>query len=191
MCLARGPAKPGPGGQVPLPASGTRRDRQTGPARRKTRPQSSAGPGEPSLGQAPQGGRGYRHDFRGTAGRALRLDAGGAKCRCRFGQRPRRAAAMPGMAVRRQRDHPGDIGLPPARRSLPVPGLHQPGCRGGWRRPDRADVQPPPVPPVGASPGSTVLPEMVRLPPGAWVISTRRAWVLGETGMIRCRTPSA
>ena len=42
--------------------------------------------------------------------------------------------------------HPGAIGLPPARRSLPVPGLHQPVGRGGWRRPDRADVQPPPVP---------------------------------------------
>ena len=80
--------------------------------------------------------------------------------------------------------HPGAIGLPPARRSLPVLGLHQPVGRGGRRRPDRADVQPPPVPLAGAPPCSAVLPEMVRLPPGAWVISTRRAWVLGETGMI-------
>ena len=87
--------------------------------------------------------------------------------------------------------HPGAIGLPPARRSLPVLGLHQPVGRGGRRRPDRADVQPPPVPLAGAPPCSAVLPEMVRLPPGAWVISTRRAWVLGETGMVRCRTPSA
>ena len=38
---------------------------------------------------------------------------------------------------------------------------------GGWRRLDRADVQPPPVLPAGASPCSTVLPEIVRLPPGA------------------------
>jgi hypothetical protein len=30
VCLARGPAKPSPAGQAPLPASGTRRDRQTG-----------------------------------------------------------------------------------------------------------------------------------------------------------------
>jgi hypothetical protein len=29
VCLACGPAKPGPGGQAPLPASDTRRDRQT------------------------------------------------------------------------------------------------------------------------------------------------------------------
>jgi hypothetical protein len=38
-----------------------------------------------SLGQSPAGPPGYRHDFRGTAGRALRLDVGGAICRCRFG----------------------------------------------------------------------------------------------------------
>jgi hypothetical protein len=68
----------------------------------------------------------------------------------------------------------GAIGLPPTGRSLPAPGLHQPGCRGGWRRHDRADAQPPPLP-AGASPFSAVLPEMVRLPPEAWVISTRRA----------------
>jgi putative membrane protein len=30
----------GPGAQAPVPASGTRRDRQTGPARRQTKPQS-------------------------------------------------------------------------------------------------------------------------------------------------------
>ena len=54
------------------------------------------------------------------------------------------------------------------------------------------DVQPaPPVLPAGASPGSTVLPEMVRLPPAVRVISTRRAWVFGEAGMVTCRTPSA
>jgi hypothetical protein len=34
------PGKAGPGRQAPLPASGTRRDRQPGPARHKTRPQS-------------------------------------------------------------------------------------------------------------------------------------------------------
>ena len=65
---------------------------------------------------------------------------------------------------------------------------HNARCRCGWRWPDRADVQPPPA---AASPGSAVLPEMVRPPPGAWVISTRRGWVLGETGMVTCKTPSA
>jgi hypothetical protein len=122
---------------------------------------------------------------------AQHLDAGDAMRLRRFGTTiaPGSGDAWYGRPA--TAGHPGAIGLPPARRSLPVPGLHQPVCRGGWRRPDRADVQPPPVPPAGAPPGSAVLPEMVRLPPGAWVISTRRAWVLGETGMVRCRTPSA
>ena len=40
-----------------------------------------------------QGGRGYQHDFRGAAGRAQRLDADGAMCRYRFGQRPRQGMA--------------------------------------------------------------------------------------------------
>ena len=34
-------------------------------------------------------------------------------------------------------------------------------------------------------------PEMVRLPPVAWVISTRRGWLRGDAGMVTCRTPSA
>jgi C-terminal, D2-small domain, of ClpB protein len=49
----------------------------------------------------------------------------------------------------------------------------------------------PPVLPAGASPGSTVLPGTIRLPPAAWVTLTRRAWVLGDAGMVTCRTPSA
>ena len=55
------------------------------------------------------------------------------------------------------------------------------------------DIQPapPPVLPAGASPGSTVLPGTMRLPPAAWVTSTRRAWVFGDAGMVTCRTPSA
>jgi hypothetical protein len=44
---------------------------------------------------------------------------------------------------------------------------------------------------VGASRSSTVLAEMVRLPPAARVISIRRGWVLGDAGMVTCRTPSA
>ena len=32
---------------------------------------------------------------------------------------------------------------------------------------------------------------MVRPQPGAWVISTRRGWLRGDVGMVRCRTPSA
>ncbi len=50
---------------------------------------------------------------------------------------------------------------------------------------------PPPVLPAGASPGSTVLPATTRLPPGARVTSTRRAWAFGDAGMVTCRTPSA
>jgi hypothetical protein len=55
------------------------------------------------------------------------------------------------------------------------------------------DVQPapPPVVPAGASPGSTVLPGTTWLPPAARVTSTRRAWALGDAGMVTCRTPSA
>jgi len=55
------------------------------------------------------------------------------------------------------------------------------------------DIQPapPPVLPAGASPGSTVLPGTMRLPPAAWVTATRRAWVFGDAGMVTCRTPSA
>jgi hypothetical protein len=34
-------------------------------------------------------------------------------------------------------------------------------------------------------------PEMVRLPPDPWVIGTLRGWVLGEAGIVTCRTPSA
>jgi hypothetical protein len=128
------------------------------PARQAARPGLSH---EPASGEThprvrpPQGGRGYRHDFRGTAGRVLRLDAGGALCRCPFGQRPRRGAAMPGTAVRRQQDHPGRHRVAASSSFSAGPGLHQPGWRGGRRRPDRADVQPPPVPPAGAAvPGS-------------------------------------
>ena len=46
-----------------------------------------------------------------------------AVCWYRFGQQPLRGAAEPGTAIRRQHDHLGNIGLPPARRSLPAPGL--------------------------------------------------------------------
>jgi hypothetical protein len=55
------------------------------------------------------------------------------------------------------------------------------------------DIQPapPPVLPAGASPGSTVLPGTMRLPPAARVTSTRRARVFGDAGMVTCRTPSA
>ncbi len=55
------------------------------------------------------------------------------------------------------------------------------------------DVQPAPRPvlPAGASPGSAVLPGTTRLPPAAWVTVTRRAWALGDAGMVTCRTPSA
>ena len=45
--------------------------------------------------------------------------------------------------------------------------------------------------PAGVSPGSTVLPEMVRPAPVAWVISTRRGWLRDDAGMVTCRTPSA
>ena len=142
-----------------------------------------------SLGQSPAGPPGYRHDFRGGSMRAApRRRRCDAPVPVWDNDRAEGGDAWYGRPA--TAGHPGAIGLPPARRSLPVPGLHQPVCRGGWRRPGRADVQPPPVPPAGAPPGSAVLPEMVRLPPGAWVISTRRAWVLGETGMVRCRTPS-
>jgi hypothetical protein len=79
------------------------------------------------------------------------------------------------------------------------------GVQSGWphachrqhRRDSRAmerhlqPAPPPPLLPVGASPCSTVLPEMVRLPPAARVISTRRGWVCGDAGRITCRTPSA
>ena len=51
-------------------------------------------------------------------------------------------------------------------------------------------VQPAP-PPAGASPCSMVPPEMVRPPPAARVISTRRAWAFDDAGIITCRTPSA
>jgi hypothetical protein len=47
----------------------------------------------------------------------------------------------------------------------------------------------PPVLPAVASPCSTVLPEMVRLTPVAWVISTLRGWLRGDAGMVTCRTP--
>ncbi len=55
------------------------------------------------------------------------------------------------------------------------------------------DVQsaPRPVLPAGASPGSAVLPGTTWLPPAAWVTFTRRAWALGDAGMVTCRTPSA
>ena len=46
------------------------------------------------------------------------------------------------------------------------------------------------IPPAGSA-CSAAPPEMVRLPPTARVISTRRAWALGEAGMVTCRTPSA
>jgi len=141
VCLAGGPAKPGPGGRAPLPASGTRCDRPTGPARRKTRPLMSR-PRLTSLGQSPAGPPGLPARLPGQGRCAQHLDAGDAMRLCRFGTTIAPGAAMPGMAVRRQQA----IRLPPARRSLPVPGLHQPVCRGGWRRPDRADAQPPPVP---------------------------------------------
>jgi hypothetical protein len=45
-----------------------------------------------------------------------------------------------------------------------------------------------PVVPAGGSACSAALPEMVRLPPAARVISTRRARALGEAGMVTCRT---
>jgi hypothetical protein len=45
---------------------------------------------------------------------------------------------------------------------------------------EASDLQP--APPVGASPCSTVLPEMTRPPPAARVISTRRGWVCPVTG---------
>ena len=63
----------------------------------------------------------------------------------------------------------------------------------GWPKMRDGDVQPPapPVLPAGASPCPAVLPEMVRLPPGARVTSIRRAFVLGDAGMVTCRTPSA
>ena len=47
-----------------------------------------------------------------------------------------------------------------------------------------------PAPGAGASPGSTVLPEMVRRAPVAWVISTLRGWLRGDAGMVTCSTPS-
>jgi hypothetical protein len=49
----------------------------------------------------------------------------------------------------------------------------------------------PPILSAGASPGSTVLPEMVRPAPLAWVISTLRGWLRGDAGRVTCRTPSA
>ena len=110
-------------------------------------------------------------------------------CWYRFGQQPRRGAAEPGTAVRRQHDHPGTSGC----RQLAVLCLPQ-ACTSldavVAGEADRADVQPPPLP-VAASSSSAVLPVMVRLPPDAWVISTRRAWVLGETGMVTRKTPLA
>ena len=48
-----------------------------------------------------------------------------------------------------------------------------------------------PVVPAGASPGSAVLPGTTWLPPAARVTFTRRAWALGDAGMVTCRTPSA
>jgi hypothetical protein len=44
---------------------------------------------------------------------------------------------------------------------------------------------------AGASHCSAVLPEMVRLPPAARVIWTRRARAFGDAGMVTSRTPSA
>jgi hypothetical protein len=49
---------------------------------------------------------------------------------------------------------------------------------------EASDLQP--APPVGASPCSTVLPEMTRPPPAARVISTRRGWVCGDVGRVTC-----
>jgi hypothetical protein len=43
---------------------------------------------------------------------------------------------------------------------------------------------------AGVSPCSTVVPEMVRRAPVAWVISTLRGWLRGDAGMVTCRTPS-
>jgi hypothetical protein len=50
---------------------------------------------------------------------------------------------------------------------------------------------PPPVLPAGASRCSAVLPEMVRLPPAARVIWTRRARAFGDAGIVTSRAPSA
>jgi hypothetical protein len=81
---------------------------------------------------------------------------------------------------------PGAYPRPPAARAAGNGRGRPPGRSWGT-----GDVQPPPVPPAGASPCPAVLPEMVRLPPAGRVISTRRAWALGEAGMVTCKTPSA
>jgi hypothetical protein len=53
------------------------------------------------------------------------------------------------------------------------------------------DVQPPPVLAAGGFLFLAVLPEIVRPPPDAWVILTRRGSTFGEMGMVTCKTPSA
>ena len=84
-----------------------------------------------------------------------------------------------------------------AARRLPAPARRPAGQQrtreaARWPLMRYGDVQPPPpVPPAGASPCPAVLPGMVRLPPAGRVISTRRAWALGEAGMVTCKTPSA
>ena len=75
-------------------------------------------------------------------------------------------------------------GLRQAHRSSVLDQLSVAGHRG-------VQSVPPPVLPAGASPGSAVLPGTMWLPPAARVTFTRRAWALGDAGMVRCRTPSA
>ena len=73
------------------------------------------------------------------------------------------------------------------------PGRPATDAGGGRLLMGHGDVQPAPLPvsSADASPCSTVLSELVRPPPAARVISTRRAGAFGEAGVVRCRTPSA
>jgi hypothetical protein len=101
----------------------------------------------------------------------------------------------PASAGRLPVNHPAPPRLLAPCHQRPGPGLsqaHRSSVLGLLSVAGHRDVQSPaPVLPVGASPGSAVLPGATRLPPAAWVTFTRRAWALGDAGMVTCRTPSA
>jgi hypothetical protein len=162
------------------------------PARHAARPSPSQepAPANPSPGQAPAGRRGYRHGFRGTAGRALRLDAGGAIAYAGSGNDragERLCLVWPSGDSRTTR-------APSGCRQLVVL------CR------PRACTSP-----DGGVAGAALTGRMFsrlrrrrRVPHPARMCSPRgcgchrrmgdldrRARALGETGMVRCRTPSA